>query len=124
MSRTLVCHLPLFKSFLAVLSNLVGFLQAREWTHAAPAPCHNLNTAPFRVNDNDAEFVNVDAAAYASSSRLLAVFGFQGGSCVKVHLINPSSVSFGTAVITPRWQYVLAAAPPKASAIPSSLTKP
>jgi len=31
---------------------------------------------------------------------------------VRVHLINPSSVSFGTAVITPRWQYVLAAATP------------
>ena len=31
---------------------------------------------------------------------------------MKVHLINPSSVSFGTAVITPRWQYVLAAATP------------
>ncbi len=29
---------------------------------------------------------------------------------MNVHLINPSSVSFGTAVITPRWQYVLAAA--------------
>src|SRR5579872_3042700 len=37
----------------------------------------------------------------------------QGGFCVKVHLINPSVVSFGTAVITPRWQYVLAAATPK-----------
>ena len=32
---------------------------------------------------------------------------------LKVHLINPSSVSFGTAVITPRWQYVLAAATPR-----------
>lgn len=32
---------------------------------------------------------------------------------MKIHLINPSSVSFGTAVITPRWQYVLAAATPK-----------
>jgi radical SAM superfamily enzyme YgiQ (UPF0313 family) len=32
---------------------------------------------------------------------------------LNVHLINPSSVSFGTAVITPRWQYVLAAATPK-----------
>ena len=31
---------------------------------------------------------------------------------MKVHLVNPSSVSFGTAVITPRWQYVLAAATP------------
>ncbi len=32
---------------------------------------------------------------------------------MKVHLINPSSVSFGTAVITPRWQYVLAGATPR-----------
>jgi tRNA A37 methylthiotransferase MiaB len=32
---------------------------------------------------------------------------------VRVHLINPSSVSFGTAVITPRWQYVLAGATPQ-----------
>ncbi|MBS1849543.1 MAG: B12-binding domain-containing radical SAM protein [Acidobacteria bacterium] len=32
---------------------------------------------------------------------------------MRVHLINPSSVSFGTAVITPRWQYVLAAATPR-----------
>ncbi len=31
---------------------------------------------------------------------------------MKVHLINPSDVSFGTAVITPRWLYVLAAATP------------
>ncbi|HWR15461.1 MAG TPA: radical SAM protein [Terriglobales bacterium] len=30
-----------------------------------------------------------------------------------VHLINPSDVSFGTAVITPRWLYVIAAATPK-----------
>src|SRR5919197_3794618 len=28
----------------------------------------------------------------------------------RVHLINPSTVSFGVAVITPRWLYVLAAA--------------
>jgi tRNA A37 methylthiotransferase MiaB len=31
---------------------------------------------------------------------------------LNVHLINPSTVSFGTAVITPRWQYVLAGATP------------
>ena len=31
-----------------------------------------------------------------------------------VHLINPSDMSFGTAVITPRWLYVLAAATPAA----------
>jgi radical SAM superfamily enzyme YgiQ (UPF0313 family) len=32
---------------------------------------------------------------------------------VRVHLINPSHISFGTAVITPRWLYVLAGATPK-----------
>jgi len=32
---------------------------------------------------------------------------------VKVHLVNPSDVSFGTAVITPRWLYVLAGATPR-----------
>jgi len=31
---------------------------------------------------------------------------------MRVHLVNPSHVSFGTAVITPRWQYVLAGATP------------
>ena len=31
---------------------------------------------------------------------------------MKVHLVNPSTMSFGTAVITPRWLYVLAAATP------------
>ncbi|MCU1258373.1 MAG: Fe-S oxidoreductase, partial [Bryobacterales bacterium] len=33
---------------------------------------------------------------------------------MSVHLINPSDISFGTAVITPRWLYVLAAATPPA----------
>ena len=31
---------------------------------------------------------------------------------MRIHLVNPSDVSFGTAIITPRWQYVLAAATP------------
>jgi hypothetical protein len=31
---------------------------------------------------------------------------------MRIHLINPSHVSFGVAVITPRWLYVLAAATP------------
>ena len=31
---------------------------------------------------------------------------------MQVHLVNPSDLSFGTAVITPRWLYVLAAATP------------
>ncbi len=32
---------------------------------------------------------------------------------MRIHLVNPSDVSFGTAVITPRWMYVLAAATPR-----------
>ena len=32
---------------------------------------------------------------------------------MRVHLVNPSDLSFGTAVITPRWLFVLAAATPK-----------
>ena len=31
---------------------------------------------------------------------------------MRVHLVNPSDVSFGIGVITPRWLYVLAAATP------------
>src|SRR3989442_13175120 len=32
---------------------------------------------------------------------------------MKVHLVNPSALSFGVGVITPRWLYVLAAATPE-----------
>jgi hypothetical protein len=32
---------------------------------------------------------------------------------MRVHLINPSDLSFGLAVITPRWLFVLAAATPE-----------
>ena len=35
-------------------------------------------------------------------------------SGMRVHLVNPSDISFGTAVITPRWLYVLASATPAA----------
>ena len=38
---------------------------------------------------------------------------------MRIHLINPSEVSFGTAVITPRWLYVLAAATPASFGDPS-----
>ena len=32
---------------------------------------------------------------------------------MRIHLVNPSDVAFGVAVITPRWLYVLAAATPE-----------
>src|ERR1700712_5963257 len=37
---------------------------------------------------------------------------------MSVHLINPSDNSFGTAVITPRWLFVLAAATPEVAGDP------
>jgi radical SAM superfamily enzyme YgiQ (UPF0313 family) len=38
---------------------------------------------------------------------------------MRIHLVNPSDISFGTAVITPRWLYVLAAATPARYGAPS-----
>jgi radical SAM superfamily enzyme YgiQ (UPF0313 family) len=38
---------------------------------------------------------------------------------VRVHLVNPSDVSFGTAVITPRWLFVLAGATPERFGTPA-----
>ena len=37
----------------------------------------------------------------------------KGWALMRVHLVNPSDNSFGTAVITPRWLFVLAAATPR-----------
>ncbi len=37
---------------------------------------------------------------------------------MRVHLVNPSDNSFGTAVITPRWLFVLAAATPRSAGDP------
>jgi radical SAM superfamily enzyme YgiQ (UPF0313 family) len=37
---------------------------------------------------------------------------------VRIHLVNPSHVSFGVGVITPRWLYVLAAATPRTCGSP------
>lgn len=37
---------------------------------------------------------------------------------MSVHLVNPSDNSFGTAVITPRWLFVLAAATPRIAGDP------
>ena len=40
-------------------------------------------------------------------------------NAVTVHLVNPSHVSFGIGVITPRWLYVLAAATPDSYGTPA-----
>jgi radical SAM superfamily enzyme YgiQ (UPF0313 family) len=38
---------------------------------------------------------------------------------MRIHIVNPSEIAFGTAVITPRWLYVLAAATPEQFGTPS-----
>jgi radical SAM superfamily enzyme YgiQ (UPF0313 family) len=43
----------------------------------------------------------------------------KGCGAMTVHLVNPSDISFGTAVITPRWLYVLAAATPRSFGDPN-----
>lgn len=40
-------------------------------------------------------------------------------SSIRVHLVNPNHLSFGVAVITPRWLYVLAAATPRSYGDPN-----
>jgi radical SAM superfamily enzyme YgiQ (UPF0313 family) len=40
---------------------------------------------------------------------------------MRVHLVNPNHLSFGTGVITPRWLYVIAAATPDDFGIPAVL---
>src|SRR5262249_27249328 len=50
--------------------------------------------------------------AVADSGRTFCNRFASSAEYVKVHLVNPSHVSFGIAVITPRWLYVLAAATP------------
>jgi hypothetical protein len=43
---------------------------------------------------------------------------WKGLDRLSVHLVNPSDNSFGTAVITPRWLFVLAAATPRVAGDP------
>ena len=45
-------------------------------------------------------------------------FGRRKAGVMRVHLVNPSDNSFGTAVITPRWLFVLAAATPESAGDP------
>jgi len=51
-------------------------------------------------------------AAQAEASAPLGVRQGENNT-MRVHLINPSDVSFGISVITPRWLYVLASATPR-----------
>jgi radical SAM superfamily enzyme YgiQ (UPF0313 family) len=44
--------------------------------------------------------------------------GHEEASDMSVHLVNPSHLSFGIGVITPRWLFVLAAATPAAYGVP------
>src|ERR1051326_795932 len=67
-------------------------------------------------------FTSQDLRAYCSGGKTFTfgpIVPLGRGSNMRVHLINPSEIAFGTAVITPRWLYVLAAATPESFGDPS-----
>jgi radical SAM superfamily enzyme YgiQ (UPF0313 family) len=67
---------------------------------------------------------NLPDLEYCSRSHLLVpaggpILAYSKGGLLTVHLVNPSDNSFGTAVITPRWLFVLAAATPEKFGTPA-----
>jgi radical SAM superfamily enzyme YgiQ (UPF0313 family) len=54
-------------------------------------------------------FLNLVSIETGTAGTLTAITRPAG---MRIHLVNPSDMSFGTAVITPRWLYVLASATP------------
>jgi radical SAM superfamily enzyme YgiQ (UPF0313 family) len=83
----------------------LGFL-----LEALPLHSHFPHTSNIRAAQK-----SETTRSFSASSGLAPLVGpgLEKELCLRVHLINPSSVSFGTAVITPRWQYVIAAATPR-----------
>src|SRR3982751_5852241 len=93
------------------------------------AKCEGLPETPFSVLLPDFAaaalgMISCDtrSAGYASSEQTASISGplpgppirqRKEGIGLRVHLINPSDTAFGTAVITPRWLFVLAAATPE-----------
>ena len=61
--------------------------------------------------------VEVSVSVRRSISK--GIIRYREGEIVRVHLVNPSDVSFGVAIITPRWLFVLAAATPSRWGDPS-----
>ncbi len=66
-------------------------------------------------------FVSNDVGADAGAVATLSIARFRSAistaepaDVTTVHLVNPSHISFGIGVITPRWLFVLAAATPPA----------
>lgn len=53
-----------------------------------------------------------DASCLEAAISKPGTYALKGWTPTSVHLVNPSDNSFGTAVITPRWLFVLAAATP------------
>src|SRR3954466_7902434 len=71
---------------------------------AAAVPSGGLSLAPATQSPGVSEVLSAGVAG--------PFHPLSGEPGMRVFLVNPSHVSFGTAVITPRWLYVLAAATP------------
>jgi radical SAM superfamily enzyme YgiQ (UPF0313 family) len=80
-------------------------------TRIAPKPFkrHWLHTLPNQVVSEER---HVRPCEPGSDPHDACQMGTERSASLKIHLINPSDNSFGTAVITPRWLFVLAAATP------------
>ena len=79
-----------------------------------------LATVPFRIaglsllmNSGGGRYWLVPGSIFSFLAECSSLAGM-----MRVHLLNPSEVSFGTAVITPRWLFVLAGATPKCFGAP------
>jgi hypothetical protein len=70
----------------------------RAWSSREPSIAHDRRRRPCSLGQ-----------PYSHEERL---------DSMSVHLVNPSDNSFGTAVITPRWLFVLAAATPREAGDP------
>ena len=62
--------------------------------------------------------LRVDALRTIALATALQSRAGRKAGALSVHLVNPSDNSFGTAVITPRWLFVLAAATPESAGTP------
>jgi hypothetical protein len=83
-----------------------------DWCSAGQPFTHFRTTVGQSISNAGFGFLPVCVVASQSSEG-------KGNGGMNVHLINPSTVSFGTAVITPRWQYVLAGATPRSFGDPN-----
>jgi radical SAM superfamily enzyme YgiQ (UPF0313 family) len=79
----------------------------------SPAPNKDRNSASVVIDWDPAHSVARFLRSAVASVNVQRLRGHSDVPDPVIHLVNPSDSSFGTAVITPRWLYVLAGATPE-----------